>query len=88
VRLDTSTAEEMKMDTDLLHKSKEAATELLKGVADSDFVSEYGTNAAYGLREYKVDMAVDIAQAFLNRLLTDEEREWLAKAEWSFPSVR
>lgn len=59
-----------------------AATSILKGVAASDFVEEYGTKAAYGLRDYKHDLAVDVAQAILNRLLTDEEREHLATLQW------
>lgn len=59
-----------------------AVTNILKGVAASDFVADYGLKAAYGLREYRVDMVVDVVQAQLNRLLTDAEREELGTLQW------
>jgi hypothetical protein len=59
-----------------------AVTSILKGVAESDFVSDYGLKAAYALREWKTDMALDVIQAQLNRLLTHEEQEELGTLQW------
>lgn len=50
---------------------------ILNNLAESDFASEHGMTAVKGLREWRLDMASDIAQTILGRDLLDEEGKYL-----------
>lgn len=50
-----------------------AAVTLLANVANSNFVSDYGIKAAYGLRDYELDIAADIYTAMFGRDATEAD---------------
>lgn len=69
-----------------LEQAIEATKLICSSIAASDFATDYGTKTAYGIREYKADICLDIVSAILGRELTYEDRQELGKqladADW------
>jgi hypothetical protein len=76
----------------MTHKSLAIAVEATKriciGVAGSDFLTHYGTHAAYGLRDYKLDLAVDIFETIESRPATEEEKIAMRDMDWGIVKGR
>jgi hypothetical protein len=69
---------------DAITKAVEATKRILGHVAESDFVTDFGHRAAYGIRDYKIDIAVDIFFIYEGREPTDDEKVLMTEADWGF----